>query len=180
VSAGSAPTAVEDIGAAFVEVDDDGWYVGASPDALRVYGVSLEELLRHRVGDFATSGVGLLQPAIFRWVVARGAGFAGGWTTLLSSDGRVTPVVYTGVERTIDRWRVSFRTRRCEPGVGSADMIAAVLEVWREAERDIARGPEDPAHEPARAAVAFLRDMYQALVAERTAAITALTDRHPR
>ncbi len=179
MSADSTPTAVEDIAAMFVEVDDDGWYVGAGVDALRVYGVSLEELLRHRVGDFATSGVGLLQPVIFRWVVARGMASGGGWNTILSPDGRGTPIVYTAVERTIDRWRVSFRTRRCELVVAGADTIASVLEVWREAERDIARGPGDPAHAPARAAAVFLRDMYQSLVADRTAAITALTDRPP-
>lgn len=153
---------------AYVEMDDQGRYLNASREALEVYGVSLEELRRHRVGDFSASGLGAVQRLLFLWLIRQGRDFGGGEGTVVSPDGRQTHIRCTSVRRVGDRFRVTFRTVSEDAVPPHSDNIPAVLDAWREAEREVAAAESDQERELAATASASLRDIYHYL-AERKA-----------
>ncbi len=151
----------------FVEVDDEGRYIDAPPEALAVFGVTLDELRRRRVGDFAPSGLGPIHRALFLWVARQGEDFGGGRSTIVSPDGRATPVECTRIERRGDRYRISLTIGTAKSDAPHTDAIAAVLEAWRQAERQIAAGESSPEYELAKSAAEALREVYQTVAKEK-------------
>ena len=153
-------------GPAFVEIDAQGRYVDGNQGALAVYGVTLEELTRHRVGDFSRPGMGTIQRALFLWLIRQDRDFGGGESTVVSADGRQTRIRCTSICRVGDRYRVTFRTVAGAPVPPHSENLPAVLEAWREAEREASAATSEPERELAGTASASLRDIYQ-YVSER-------------
>lgn len=155
---------------AFVEVDADGRYVEADDEALVVYGVDLEELRQRRIGDFAVAGLGPIHRALFLWVARNGHDFGGGDSTVVSPDGRQTPIRCTSIRRCGDRFRIEFTVVAGDAVPPHSHALAAVLDAWRAAERDIESTDSDPDYSLARTVAASLRGIYQFVVDEKTAA----------
>lgn len=151
---------------AFVEVDEEGCYLDASPTALAAYGVTLEELRTHQVGDFAPEGLGPMHRALFRWVTATGQDFGGGSGTIVAPDGRATAVECTSISRVGDRYRIDMTITGPDSPPAYRRAVASILDAWRKAERDLESHPSDQDFELARTVAAALRDRYQAAVAE--------------
>lgn len=154
-----------------VLVDDDARYVDAPPEALELFGVSLEELRQRRIGDFAPQGLGPIHRALFLWVARQGDDFGGGRSTVVRPDGGSTTVECTAIEPVGDGYRVDLRPV-AEPSSGPhTDAIASVLDAWRRAERLMAAGnASDPDYDLARRAADALRDVYQAVAVGKSAA----------
>lgn len=153
-----------------VLVDGDGRYLDAPPDALALFGVSLEELRQRRVGDFAPQGLGPIHRALFLWVARQGDDFGGGTSTIVTPDGRSTAVECTAIEPEGNGFRVDLRV--CAEGWNGphTDAIASVLDAWRRAERLMAAGnASDPDYDLARRAADALRDVYQAVAVGKSA-----------
>jgi hypothetical protein len=153
-----------------VEVDREGRYLDAPAEALDLFGVSLDELRAHRVGDFARPGLGPIHRALFLWVVRSGRDFGGGESTVVSADGVETPVECTSIQPVGDRYRVNLTVLSGEPRSVQTRAIASVLDAWREAEREIAQGASDPDYDLARDAANALSDVYQAVAAKKAVA----------
>jgi hypothetical protein len=155
--------------ATYVEADHEGQYVDAPPEALAVYGVTLEELRRHRIGDFAPDGLGPIHRALYRWVTTRGRDFGGGASSVVAPDGRTTPVDCTSITKVgdRDRYRIAFTVGDPDAPPPHRSAVASILDAWREAERDLDQGPAHADFDLARTVAASLRDMYQTVVAER-------------
>ena len=153
--------------ATYVDADEDGRYVDAPPEALAVYGVTLEELRQHRIGDFAPEGLGPIHRALYRWVTTRGRDFGGGGSSIVAPDGRSTPVDCTSITKVGDRYRIAFTVGDPDAPPPHRNAVASILDAWREAERDLEQGPAHADFELARTVAASLRGMYQTVVAER-------------
>jgi PAS domain-containing protein len=154
----------------WVEVDPSGCYLDAGPEALEAFGVTRDELRRHRVGDFAPAGLGPIHLALFLWVVRQGNDFGGGSSTIVGKDGRVTRVRCTAIEPAGEQWVVRLTPEQGDAVPPSTDAVAAVLDAWRRAERDIeAHAREEPAFALAMEAARSLRGVYQFVVREKTA-----------
>lgn len=162
----------DDAGATWVELDADGRYVDADEAALRAYGLSADQLREHTVGDFAPPGLGRIHRALFLWIVKSGRDFGGGESTIMSADGRPTPIRCSSVRKVGDRYRVSFELASGESVPPHSDALAGVLDAWRQAERDLADGRSDLSDDVARTVASSLRDIYQYVVREKTAAAT--------
>ena len=154
--------------AAWVEMDEQGRYLDASPEALSVYGVALDELRGHEVGDFSPTGLGGVQRVLFLWLARQDRDFGGGEGTVVAPDGRETRIRCTSVERVGDRFRVTFEPLPGEPVPPHSDSIPAVLDAWREAERDLADAPSEPERRLADEASSSLRDIYHYLAERKT------------
>ena len=154
---------------AFLELDDDGRYLDASDDVLAAFGMPIEELRQHRVGDFAPPGLGPIHRALFLWVARQGRDFGGGSSAIVGRDGRSTPVRVTRIARQGDRHRVEVELGAAEaPGVHS-DAIPAVLEAWRRAERQVEHAETTPDWELARQAADAIREVYHTVASEKAA-----------
>jgi len=154
----------------FIVVDDDGRFVDAPPEALRLYGVTLEELREHRIGDFAPEGIGPIHRALFLLVARHGRDYGGGSSTIVGRHGEATRVRCTSIEPDGDRYRIALDVEPGRSAPPHSEAIASVLEAWRQAERDIAGGLDDPDFDVATKAAASLRDIYHFIVDQRTAA----------
>ena len=150
----------------FVDADEEGGYLDASPEALDAYGVTLQELRRHRVGDFAPAGLGPIHRALFRWVTATGQDFGGGPGTIVAPDGRATAVECTSISRIGDRYRIAMTILGPDSPPMHRRSVASILEAWRKAERDLQNGPPHQDFDLARTVAESLRDMYQSTVAD--------------
>lgn len=166
-------------GTTYVEVDDDGRYLDAHPDALELFGVSLDELRRHRVGDFARPGFGPIHWALFLFVVRSGRDFGGGESTLVTADGRETAVACPSIEKLGDRYRVHLTVLSKEPGEVQTRALASVLDAWREAERHLAKGDWLPDYDAAEAAAKALADVYKRVSATKGTVTNWVSDHTP-
>ncbi len=163
----------------YVDVDDEGRYVDAPPEALEIFGTTLDELRRHRVGDFAREGFGSIHRALFLVVIRSGRDFGGGESTLVTPDGRETAIKCPSIEKVGDRWRVHLTVLSTEPGAVQTHALASVLEAWREAERHVAQGDWLPDYDLARAAADALADIYQRVAAKKAAVTNWVADHTP-
>ena len=154
----------------WVEVDEQGRYLDASDDALAIFGVSLDELRLRRVGDFAPRGLGSIHRALFLWVARQGNDFGGGSSTIVRPDGRSACIQVTSIERRADRYRLTLAAGTGAATAPHTAAIAPVLEAWRLAERQVAVGEEGPDRELAKHAAEALRDVYQVVATEKSAA----------
>jgi PAS domain-containing protein len=147
---------------AFIEMDEQGRYLDADPQALATFGVSLEELRQHCVGDFSGTGLGHVHRALFRWLTRQGQDFGGGESTIVSPDGTRTRIHCTSVSRVGDgRFRLEFTPLSGSAVPPHSSDLQKVLEAWREAERDAAAADSDGDRELAGQVTASLRDIYQ-------------------
>jgi hypothetical protein len=161
---------------AWVEVDEQGRYLDASADALAVFDVSRDELRRHRVGDFAPPGLGPIHRALFLWVARGGEDFGGGQSTIVSRRGIATPVECRVINLGDNRYRVDLTIGSHERGSVQSNGVSSVLEAWRRAERQIAKGERDPDYDLATAAAEALREVYQGVVARKAGTSEGTTD----
>lgn len=157
-------------GATYVDLDEDGRYVDAGEQALAVYGVTMDELRQHTVGDFAPTGLGRIHRALFLWIVRSNRDFGGGDSTIVSPDGHATPIRCSSVRRIGDRYRVTFEIIAGESVPPHSHTLARVLDAWRQAERDLENGKADLDDDVARTVATSLRHIYQYVVSEKTAA----------
>ena len=151
---------------ACVEVDEDGSYLDASPEALEAYGVTLQELRSHRVGDFAPEGLGPIHRALFRWVAVTGHDFGGGSGTIIAPDGRATAVECTSIKGVNGRYRIEMTIIGPDSPPTRGRAVASILDAWRTAERELENGPSHEDFDLARTVAASLRTMYQSAVAD--------------
>ena len=166
-----------DATAAIVEADADGRYLDANDEALALFGVSREQLRRHRVGDFAPEGLEAIHLALFRWVAHTGHDFGGGTSTIVRPDGTALRVDCPSIERHGDRFVIRLEAQGAESVPPHSEAVASVLDAWREAEREIAAaGRSDPQYAVARKAADSLRDISQFVVREKQAALAAVDD----
>jgi PAS domain-containing protein len=162
---------------AIVEADADGRYLDANEPALALFGVSRDELRRHRVGDFAPSGLGPIHHALFRWVAQTGHDFGGGTSTVVRPDGTCVRVECPSIEPCGETFRIRLEAQSGDSVPPHSEAVAAVLEAWREAEREIAaNGRSEPEYALAREAADSLRDIYQFVVRGKQAALAAVDD----
>lgn len=162
-----------------VDVDEDGRYVDAPAEALELFGVSLDELRQHHVGDFARPGFGPIHRALFLIVVRSGRDFGGGESTLVTPDGRETAVGCPSIEKAGDVYRIRLEVLEGEPGAVQTHALASVLEAWREAERHVAKGDWLPDYDVARAAADALADVYQRVAAKKAAVTDWVAEHKP-
>ncbi len=167
----------EDATGAIVEADADGRYLDANDAALELFGVGRDELRRHYVGDFAPEGLGPIHRALFVWAARTGHDFGGGTSTLVRPDGNEVRVDCPSIEPSGDTFLIRLEAQEGEPVPPHSEVVASILEAWREAERDIKdAGRDAPEFELARTAAASLRNIYQFVVREKTAALARLDD----
>jgi len=162
---------------AILKADAEGRYLEANGAALDLFGVDLTELRRHRVGDFAPSGLGPIHHALFRWVAQTGHDFGGGTSTIARPDGTSVRVDCPSIEPHGETFRIRLERTDGISVPPHSDAVASVLDAWREAEREIAAaGRTEPEYDLARQAASSLRDIYQFVVREKEAAFAAVDD----
>ena len=130
----------------------DGRYLGADAAALDLYGVSLEEFLAARIGDFS-GPYREMSRRLWRQMVASGEEMATGEATIFRRDGTTLRVSYERIARLPDG---TFKLELISLGPGEGppvvDDLALVLTHWQLAERDLGQGAES---------VNALRDLYR-------------------
>jgi hypothetical protein len=90
-------------------------------------------------------------------------------------DGTAVRVDCPSIERCGDRFVIRLVAQGAESVPPHSDAVAAVLEAWRGAEREIAAaGRTEPEYAVARKAADSLRDIYHFVVREKEAALAAI------
>ena len=151
-----------------IELDRVGRYLDANPHALALFGVTLDELRRHRIGDFAGPGLRHLPRALFLWLARSGFDPGAGESTILAPDGRETRVRCTSIRRVADRIHVDFAAVPGPPCAPVGDR-ATILKAWRAAERSLEGAPSDDERRVAEAAFSCLRQTYARIEQEERA-----------
>jgi PAS domain-containing protein len=160
---------------AIVVADADGRYVDANEEALELFGVTRDELRRHRVGDFAPEGLQAIHHALFRWVAHTGNDYGGGTSTVVRADGTALRVDCPSIEPHGECFRIRLEAQGTESVPPHSDAVASVLDAWRKAEREIVEaGRTEPEYAVARKAAESLRDIYQFVFREKEAAFARI------
>ena len=127
---------------ALLVADRDGRYIEANDEALALFGVTLDELCRSRIGDFSGphAQMGL---AVWRRLAAAGTPMPTGESTVYRRDGTQLRVRYTRIAARPDGC-YDLELEALDPGLPAgppvADRPSQVLEAWRAAERDAEAG----------------------------------------
>ena len=125
---------------ATIELASDGTYRGASPAALEILGVTLEELLALPPGAFATRPADPVEQESFRqaWEAA-GSPPIGGEGTILRPDGSQVRLSFAIIPRPDGTFVAAIEriptSEEAEPVVYT---MGSILSLWRAAERDLA------------------------------------------
>jgi hypothetical protein len=141
-------------GLASVTLDGLGRYLDGDATALEIYGVSLDELRAHRVGDFSAAGLAQVHRALFLWLAHGEHDFGGGQGTIVTPAGRRVRIECRSLTRVGDAFRMEFRALDGELVQPHSEDLAAVLDAWRTADREARLGRASTGAESGRSALA--------------------------
>jgi PAS domain S-box-containing protein len=143
---------------ALLVADRDGRYTDANDDALALLGVTREQLLAAKIGDFSGPHADMAAKVWHR-LATTGAEIPTGEATLYRPDGIEVRVRYTAFEHLGDgTYRIEFVLTPGDPETPPvADRPSQVLREWRAADRAVDAGERDGALTGSEG----LRELYQ-------------------